>query len=103
MPCDSREYIRDALTAARLVLTFSDRKSFDDYLADPVLRSAVERGGGVGDDSPLGDIAAERIGDHVLSGETPAHPAAFDPAEMLDQAKRRPIQRLDRTTELTAG
>jgi uncharacterized protein with HEPN domain len=43
MPPDRRKYLWDALAAADLISTFSDGKSLDDYQADPMLRSAVER------------------------------------------------------------
>jgi hypothetical protein len=34
------------------------------------------------------------VGEDVFGGETPTHPTTFDPAEVLDQAERRPAQRL---------
>jgi uncharacterized protein with HEPN domain len=43
MPPDRRKYLWDALASAELLAQFSDRRSFDDYQADPLLRSAVER------------------------------------------------------------
>lgn len=43
MPPDRRKYLWDALTAAGLMFEFSAAKSFEDYQADPMLRSAVER------------------------------------------------------------
>ena len=43
MQRDPRAYAWDALQAARLIATFTADKSFSDYQADPLLRSAVER------------------------------------------------------------
>lgn len=43
MPPDRRKYLWDALTAADLLFQFSAGKTFDDYIADALLRSAVER------------------------------------------------------------
>jgi uncharacterized protein with HEPN domain len=43
MPPDGRKYLWDAATAADLLFEFSSGKTFADYEADPLLRSAVER------------------------------------------------------------
>jgi uncharacterized protein with HEPN domain len=43
MPRDARKYLWDAQRAAELVRQFSDGKTFAQYQADPMLRSAVER------------------------------------------------------------
>jgi uncharacterized protein with HEPN domain len=43
MPPDRRKYLWDALTAADLLFQFSAGKTFDDYTADALLRSGVER------------------------------------------------------------
>ncbi|MCR3746282.1 hypothetical protein LX88_000220 [Lentzea californiensis] len=40
---DPRAYLWDALRAAELLAEFSRGKSYTDYLADAMLRSAVER------------------------------------------------------------
>ncbi|GHH38244.1 HepT-like ribonuclease domain-containing protein [Lentzea cavernae] len=40
---DPRTYLWDALRAVELLADFSSGKSFADYLADAMLRSAVER------------------------------------------------------------
>ena len=40
---DPRTYLWDALRATELLADFSSGKTFDDYLADAMLRSAVER------------------------------------------------------------
>lgn len=40
---DPRTYLWDALRATELLAEFSSGKSFTDYLADAMLRSAVER------------------------------------------------------------
>ena len=40
---DARAYLWDAQTAADLILEFTRGRSLDDYLADAMLRSAVER------------------------------------------------------------
>jgi uncharacterized protein with HEPN domain len=42
-PDDQRKYLWDALSAIELLREFSAGKSFDDYQADAMLRSAVER------------------------------------------------------------
>jgi hypothetical protein len=41
MPPDRRKYLWDALTAAGLMFEFSAGKSFENYQADPMLRSAA--------------------------------------------------------------
>ena len=43
MPPEIRKYIWDAKEAAARALRFTAGKSLDDYLADELLRSAVER------------------------------------------------------------
>lgn len=43
MQRDSPALLWDAREAARLVREFTEGKSFDDYLREPMLRSAVER------------------------------------------------------------
>lgn len=43
MPRDSRAHLWDALRSADLIASFTAGKSFDDYLADDLLRSGVER------------------------------------------------------------
>jgi uncharacterized protein with HEPN domain len=43
MPRDPRTYLWDALRATELLGEFSSGKSFADYQADAMLRSAVER------------------------------------------------------------
>jgi uncharacterized protein with HEPN domain len=43
MPPDRRTHLWDALTAAELLFEFSAGKSFEDYKADALLRSGVER------------------------------------------------------------
>src|SRR5680860_320174 len=43
MQPDGRALVWDAIRASRLVRTFVEGKSFDDYCHDVVLRSAVER------------------------------------------------------------
>lgn len=43
MQRDSPALLWDAREAARLVREFTQGKSFDDYLREPMLRSAVER------------------------------------------------------------
>lgn len=40
---DARAYLTDARDAAALILQFTRGKSLEDYRADPMLRSAVER------------------------------------------------------------
>jgi uncharacterized protein with HEPN domain len=43
MPPDPRKYLWDAVRAAELVGEFADGRSFADYQANTMLRSAVER------------------------------------------------------------
>lgn len=43
MEPESRKYLYDMLEAARLLLRFSNGKTFEEYRVDPMLRSAVER------------------------------------------------------------
>jgi uncharacterized protein with HEPN domain len=43
MPPDRRKYLWDALTAAELIFDFSTGKTFENYQADALLRSGVER------------------------------------------------------------
>ncbi len=43
MPRDVRLYVYDIVRACELVRTFTADKTFDDYAADVMLRSAVER------------------------------------------------------------
>ncbi|MEO6083026.1 MAG: HepT-like ribonuclease domain-containing protein [Umezawaea sp.] len=43
MPRDPRAYLWDALHASKLLAEFSAGKSFADYQADAMVRSAVER------------------------------------------------------------
>jgi uncharacterized protein with HEPN domain len=40
---EARKYLFDIQQAAMLVARFTDGRSLDDYLADPMMRSAVER------------------------------------------------------------
>lgn len=43
MPPEAAKYVWDALTASERIQRFIHGKTFDDYLADELLRSAVER------------------------------------------------------------
>jgi len=43
MRIESKKYLYDIAQAAELALGFVREKSIDDYIADPMLRSAVER------------------------------------------------------------
>jgi uncharacterized protein with HEPN domain len=43
MPPDRRKYLWDAVTAAELLFEFGAGKSFEDYKANALLRSGVER------------------------------------------------------------
>jgi uncharacterized protein with HEPN domain len=43
MQIESKKYLYDIAHAAELALGFVTGKSFEDYTADPMLRSAVER------------------------------------------------------------
>lgn len=43
MEPDSCKYLYDMRQAARLLVRFSEGRTFEEYIADPMLRSAVER------------------------------------------------------------
>ena len=43
MPPDRRKYLWDAVTAAELLFEFAGGKTFEDYTADALQRSGVER------------------------------------------------------------
>lgn len=43
MSPEAGKFLWDAINAARLALSFVQGRSFDDYQADAMLRSAVER------------------------------------------------------------
>lgn len=43
MRLEARALLFDMLEAARLINRFTERRSFGDYVGDPMLRSAVER------------------------------------------------------------
>ncbi len=43
MPPDPRKYLWDAANAAELARGFAHGQTFNDYLANPMLRAAVER------------------------------------------------------------
>ena len=43
MAPEARKFLWDALRASDFVAEFTDGRSFEDYAADPMLRSAVER------------------------------------------------------------
>ena len=43
MEPESRKYLYDMRQAARLLVRFSEGRTFEEYIADPMLRSAVER------------------------------------------------------------
>lgn len=43
MPLDAKAYLADKLAAADRIATFTNGKSYDDYLKDDLLRSGVER------------------------------------------------------------
>ncbi|HEY2291668.1 MAG TPA: HepT-like ribonuclease domain-containing protein [Thermoanaerobaculia bacterium] len=43
MRLEARKYLFDMRQAADLIARFTDRRTLEDYAADPMLRSAVER------------------------------------------------------------
>lgn len=43
MRLEAKKFLFDVAQAARLVQSFTQDRSFDDYMNDPMLRSAVER------------------------------------------------------------
>lgn len=43
MRLEAKKFLFDVAQAARLVQTFTQDRSFEDYVNDPMLRSAVER------------------------------------------------------------
>ena len=43
LPLEARKYLFDIQEACERLLTFTEGKSLNDYLGDPMLRSAVER------------------------------------------------------------
>ncbi len=43
MELESRKYLYDMSQAARLLVQFSEGRTFQEYIEDPMLRSAVER------------------------------------------------------------
>ena len=43
MPLEVKKHLLDAEQAAERIARFTDRKSFDDYVSDDLLKSAVER------------------------------------------------------------
>jgi len=43
MRLESKKYLFDIIQAGKLLSQFSSGKSFADYVADPLLRSGVER------------------------------------------------------------
>ncbi len=43
MPHDPRKFLHDMRRACELLLRFTKSKTFEEYQADPLLRSAVER------------------------------------------------------------
>jgi len=54
--------------------------------------------GGLPGDAELGRVAAGRVRQHVLGPEAPAQPTPLHPAQVLEQAERRPVERTDRGT-----
>ena len=69
MQPDARKYLFDIQQAAELIARFTADRGFDDYLADPMLRSAVERqfeiiGEAMTQLSKLDATLAARISEH---------------------------------------
>lgn len=68
MPADATKYLWDAREAAARIARFAQGKSLDDYLADELLRAAIERqftilGEALGRLRQLDPATAERITD----------------------------------------
>jgi uncharacterized protein with HEPN domain len=69
MRLEARKYLFDMQQAAELIARFTERRTFEDYAADPMLRSAVERqfeilGEALGKLKKLDLELAGRISDH---------------------------------------
>ena len=69
MRLEARKYLFDMLQAAELIARFTAGRTFEDYAADPMLRSAVERqfeilGEALGKLKKLDLELAGRISDH---------------------------------------
>jgi uncharacterized protein with HEPN domain len=69
MRLEARKYLFDMQQAAELIARFTEGRTFEDYTADPMLRSAVERqfeilGEALGKLKKLDPEIAGRISDH---------------------------------------
>jgi uncharacterized protein with HEPN domain len=69
MRLEARKYLFDMQEAVELIVRFTDGRSLDEYSADAMLRSAVERqfeilGEALGKLAKLDPTLAERISDH---------------------------------------
>ncbi len=69
MRIESKKYLYDIVQAAKLALSFITAKTFTDYSADPMLRSAVERqleivGEALGQLARTDPAAASQIGEY---------------------------------------
>jgi uncharacterized protein with HEPN domain len=69
MRLEARKYLFDMQQAVELIVQFTDGRSLDEYSADAMLRSAVERqfeilGEALGKLAKLDPAIAERISDH---------------------------------------
>ena len=108
---DARAYLTDARDAAALILQFTQGRTLEDYRADPMLRSAVERqfeiiGEAFSQLVKIDPALAERIPDLrriVDFRNVLAHAYAMIDDALVWQAVRQNLPVLSRTvTELLA-
>ncbi|HKV10854.1 MAG TPA: HepT-like ribonuclease domain-containing protein [Thermoanaerobaculia bacterium] len=69
MRLEAKKLLFDVVQAARLVQRFTENRSFEDYVNDPMLRSAVERqfeimGEAIGKLAKTDPLVVERVPDY---------------------------------------